>query len=98
MFSAFPCSRRFERGFLSTGISPSFGNVVFPQEIGGLLYEANQANQTKIDHFDQVARTDEAGKVIARSSYSAYGQHHFESDFSQFASDGSVLLGSCISA
>ncbi len=63
--------------FLSAGISPAFGKVVFPQEIGGLLYEANLANQAKTYNFDQVgsaiARTDDAGKVIGHSSYSAYG-------------------------
>ncbi len=51
--------------------------MVFSQEICGLQYEANAANQTKTYHFEQVgstiARTDDAGKVIGRSSYSAYG-------------------------
>jgi RHS repeat-associated protein len=63
--------------FLSAGIAPTFGKVVFPQEIGGLLYEANQANTTKTYHFDQVgsplARTDDSGKVIGQAEYSAYG-------------------------
>lgn len=43
----------------------------------GLLYEANEAGATKTHHFDQVgstiARTDDAGQVIGRGSYSAYG-------------------------
>jgi RHS repeat-associated protein len=43
----------------------------------GLLYEANQANQTKTYHFDQVGstivRTNDAGNVIGRAAYSAYG-------------------------
>jgi RHS repeat-associated protein len=60
--------------FLFAGISPTFGKVVFPQEIGGLLYEANT---TKTYHFDQVgstlARTDDSGKVIGQAEYSAYG-------------------------
>jgi RHS repeat-associated protein len=63
--------------FLSTGIFPAFAKVVFPQEIGGLIYEASQANTTKTYHFDQVgstlARTDDAGKVIGRAEFSAYG-------------------------
>jgi hypothetical protein len=63
--------------FLFAGISPAFGKVVFPHEIGGLLYEANQANTTKTYHFDQVgstlARTDDSGKVIGQAEYSAYG-------------------------
>jgi RHS repeat-associated protein len=63
--------------FLSAGISPAFAKVVFSEEIGGLLYKANTANQTKTYHFDQVgstiARTDDAGKVNGRMAYSAYG-------------------------
>lgn len=43
----------------------------------GLLYEANEVDATKTYHFDQVgstvARTDDAGEVIGRGSYSAYG-------------------------
>jgi RHS repeat-associated protein len=43
----------------------------------GLLYEANEADATKTYHFDQVgstiARTNDAGSVIGRSAYSAYG-------------------------
>jgi hypothetical protein len=45
---------------LSAGISPAFAKVVFPQEIGGLLCEANQADQTKTYHFDQVGSTSGA--------------------------------------
>jgi hypothetical protein len=33
--------------FLLAGAFPASGRVVFPKEIGGLLYEANQANQIK---------------------------------------------------
>jgi RHS repeat-associated protein len=43
----------------------------------GLLYEVNQAEQTKTYHYDQVgstiARTDDTGKVIGSAEYSAYG-------------------------
>jgi RHS repeat-associated protein len=43
----------------------------------GLLYEANEADATKTYHFDQVgstiARTNDAGSVIGRAAYSAYG-------------------------
>jgi RHS repeat-associated protein len=63
--------------FLSTGIFLAFAKVVFPQEIGGLICEAGQANTTKTYHFDQVgstlARTDDSGKVIGQAEYSAYG-------------------------
>jgi RHS repeat-associated protein len=67
--------------FLFAGISPTFGKVVFPQEIGGLLYEANT---TKTYHFDQVgstlARTDDSGKVIGQAEYSAYGLTFWKQD------------------
>lgn len=43
----------------------------------GLLYEADETDATKTYHFDQVgstiARTDDTGKVIGRTEYSAYG-------------------------
>ncbi|TVP81333.1 MAG: RHS repeat protein [Puniceicoccaceae bacterium] len=43
----------------------------------GLLYEADEADNTKTYHFDQVgstiARTDDAGEVIGRAEYSPYG-------------------------
>lgn len=43
----------------------------------GLLYEADEADATKTYHFDQVgstiARTNDAGSVIGRAAYSAYG-------------------------
>jgi RHS repeat-associated protein len=62
---------------LSAGISPAFAKVIFPQDYGGLLNEANQANQTKTYHFDQVGstivRTNDSGNVIGRAAYSAYG-------------------------
>jgi RHS repeat-associated protein len=43
----------------------------------GLLYEADEDDNTKTYHFDQVgstiARTDDAGQVIGRAEYSPYG-------------------------
>jgi RHS repeat-associated protein len=43
----------------------------------GLLYEVNQAEQTKTYHYDQVGstilRTNDAGVVIGSAEYSAYG-------------------------
>jgi len=43
----------------------------------GLLYEVDEADDTKTYHFDQVgstiARTDDEGKVIGRAEYSTYG-------------------------
>jgi RHS repeat-associated protein len=43
----------------------------------GLLYEVDQAEKTKTHHYDQVgstiARTDDAGKVIGKAEYSAFG-------------------------
>jgi RHS repeat-associated protein len=43
----------------------------------GLLYEADESDHTKTYHFDQVgstiARTNDAGSVIGRAAYSAYG-------------------------
>jgi RHS repeat-associated protein len=43
----------------------------------GLLYEVDEAENTKTYHFDQVgstiARSDDTGKVIGRAEYSAYG-------------------------
>jgi RHS repeat-associated protein len=43
----------------------------------GLLYEADEADNTKTYHFDQVgstiARTDDNGEVIGRAEYSPYG-------------------------
>ena len=43
----------------------------------GLLYEVDEADNTKTYHFDQVgstiARTDDTGAVIGRAEYSPYG-------------------------
>jgi len=43
----------------------------------GLLYEVDQAEQTKTYHYDQVgstiARTNDSGAVIGKAEYSAYG-------------------------
>ncbi len=43
----------------------------------GLLYEADEADNTKTYHFDQVGstitRTDDNGEVIGRAEYSPYG-------------------------
>ncbi|MFD2256890.1 RHS repeat-associated core domain-containing protein [Luteolibacter algae] len=43
----------------------------------GLLYEVDEADNTKTHHYDQVgstiARTDDTGKVIGKAEYSAYG-------------------------
>ena len=43
----------------------------------GLLYEADEADNTKTYHFDQVgstiARTNDSGEVIGRAEYSPYG-------------------------
>ena len=49
----------------------------------GLIYEANETDETKTYHFDQVGstilRTDDAGKVIGSAAYSAYGLISFQS-------------------
>jgi RHS repeat-associated protein len=59
------------------GIFPSATAKVCIPECLGLLYEVNQAEQTKTYHYDQVgsaiARTDDTGKVIGKAGYSAYG-------------------------
>jgi RHS repeat-associated protein len=59
------------------GIFPSATAKVCIPERHGLLYEVNQAEQTKTYHYDQVgstiARTDDSGKVIEKAGYSAYG-------------------------
>ena len=48
----------------------------------GLIYEANETDETKTYHFDQVGstilRTDDAGKVIGSAAYSAYGLVTFQ--------------------
>lgn len=48
----------------------------------GLLYEVDEAENTKTHHYDQVgstiARTDDSGKVIGRAEYSAYGLLAYE--------------------
>jgi RHS repeat-associated protein len=48
----------------------------------GLLYEVDEAENTKTYHFDQVGstilRTDDSGKEIGRAEYSAYGITFFK--------------------
>ena len=49
----------------------------------GLIYEASSSGATKTHHYDQVGstivRTDDAGKVIGKAEYSAYGLIAYQS-------------------
>jgi RHS repeat-associated protein len=69
-------------GKLLIRINPDLTKTYYVYGLG-LLYEANQADATKTYHFDQVgstiARTNDAGKVVARASYSAYGLITYQS-------------------
>lgn len=53
------------------------GNKTYYVYGRGLLYEVDEDDQTKSYHFDQVgstvSRTNDAGKVIGRAEYTAYG-------------------------
>lgn len=72
-----PAGRLLIRHYTKAGVTPAITTSTYYVYGLGLLYEADQADHTKTYHFDQVgnttARTDEAGKVIGRAEYTAYG-------------------------